>query len=72
MRNIDQGTYKAKTRKNILHDLGDAAYLPSHALMLTKRSMLVDSLQPSVAVNIELALQRCSKQTYLSKGKNYF
>lgn len=57
MRNIDQGTYKAKTRKNILHDLGDdAAYLPSHALMLKKRSMLVVSLQPSVTVNIELAL----------------
>ena len=56
MRNIDQGTFKAKTYKNILQDLGDAAYLPSHALMLTKRSMLVVSLQPSVVVNIELAL----------------
>ena len=55
MRNIDQGVYKAKTRKNILHDLRrDAAYLPSHALMLTKWSMLVVSLQPSVVVNIEL------------------
>jgi hypothetical protein len=56
MRNFDQGTYKAKTGKNILRDLGDAAYLPSHALMLTKRSMLVVSLQPSVVVNIELTL----------------
>lgn len=56
MRNIDKGTYKAKTRKNILHELKNAAYIPSHALMLTKRSMLVVSLQPSVVVNIELAL----------------
>ena len=56
MRNIDQGTYKAKYRKDILHDLRDAAYLPSHALMLTKESMLVVLLQPSVVVKIELAL----------------
>jgi hypothetical protein len=56
MRKIDQGTHKAKSRKNILHDLGDAAYLPSHELMSTKRSMLVVSLQPSVVVNIKLAL----------------
>ena len=56
MRSIDQGTYKAKYRKDILHDLGDAAYLPSHALMLSKGSMLVVLLQPSVVVKFEFAL----------------
>ena len=56
MKNIDKGTYKVKTRKNILHDLKYAAYLPSHGLMLTKRPMLVVSLQPSAVVNILLPL----------------
>ena len=56
MRNIDKDTYKAKSRKDTLHDLVDAGYLPSRALMLTKLSMPVVSLQLSVVVNIELDL----------------